>query len=378
MGWFITLGTRFVVPALLPNIRATFGVNNAAMGFAVTVIWLTYGGMQFPAGALVDRVGERRLLAGSMLLAGVGLLAFAGSPSFAVLLLAGAVYGLGSGLYGPARSTVLSRTFPQNDGAAFGVVLAAGSVGAAALPVVAGVLAGWFDWRGAIGLFVPLFLLVAGGLWWAVPTREDRTASGAGRTLRSRLDGLRGAIFRRPVIVTSFGVVFLLFAFQGLTAFLPTYLVAEKGFSQTLATAVFAEMFVAGAVFQVVFGSLADRFGHRVILLFTAGTSVLPLLALPFASGLPVILVIATLFGLRFTAPPLTNAYIVRVLPEEVRGTAWGLIRSTFFIVGATASSVIGAMADRALFDQAFLLLAVITAVGTLFFLWMPPRESVV
>src|SRR6056297_4051038 len=69
-GWFFTLGLRFVIPALLPRIKDTFGVGNAAAGLAVTVVWLTYAGMQLPAGAMVDRVGERKLLTASLLVAG--------------------------------------------------------------------------------------------------------------------------------------------------------------------------------------------------------------------------------------------------------------------------------------------------------------------
>lgn len=376
LGWFITLGSRFVVPAVLPEIRTDFGINNTAAGLAITIIWLTYGGTQFPAGALVDRVGERNLLVGSLLVGGVGLLLFAGSPTFAVLLLAGGAYGIGTGLYGPARSIVLSRTFPDNDGTAFGVVLALGSIGAAALPLVGGVLTGRIGWRLALGGFAPLFLLIAIGVWWAVPPREEE--GGRGLSFVERVGGLRAAIGRRVVIVPGLGILFMLFAFQGVTAFFPTYLVLERGFSAALAAAVFAGMFVAGAAFQSILGVFADRWGHRRVLVGAAATSVVPLLALPFVTGLPAIVGVAVLLGVRFAAPPLTNSYIVRVLPADVRGTSWGFVRSVFFVVGSTASVLVGAMADRALFDEAFFVLAAVTAAGTVCYVFMPERDAVV
>lgn len=376
LGWFVTLGTRFVVPTVPPRIQADFALSNTAAGVAVTVIWLAYGATQLPAGALIDTLGERRLLAGSLLVGGGGLLAFAGSPTFAVLLLAAAAYGIGTGLYGPARATVLSRTFPDNDGAAFSVVLGAGSVGAAAMPLAAGVLVGWIGWRVAVGVFVPLFLVIAAGLWWAVPA--DGATRGTGAPLDARLRGVRAAVTRRAVVLPGLAVLFMLFAFQGLTAFLPTYLVTERGLSQATASAVFAGMFVSGAVFQVVTGGLADRFGHQRVLAVVAVASVPPLLLLPVARGLPVIVGLTVLFGIRFVVPPVANAYIVRVLPEDVRGTAWGLVRSVFFVVGATGSTVVGAFADRGLFDEAFLVLAAVTLLGAVCFALLPPRESVV
>lgn len=374
LGWFMTLGTRFVVPTVLPQVRADFAVSNTAAGAAVTVIWLAYGMTQFPAGALVDRLGERRLLTVSVLVGGGGLLAFAGAPTFAVLLVAAAAYGLGSGLYGPARATVLSRTFPENDGAAFSVVLGAGSVGAAALPLVAGVLTGWIGWRMAFGLFVPLFLLVAVGLWRAIPALESDGASR--RPTRVRLSGVRSAVSRRAVVLPSLGMMFMLFAFQGLTSFLPSYFVDERGFSPGLAAAVFAGIFVAGAVFQLMTGGLADRYGHGRVLVAVAVLSVPPLVLLPFAAGFPAVVAVSVLFGIRFVAAPLTNSYVVRVLPEDVRGTAWGLVRSSFFAVGATGSVVVGAFVDRGYFDEAFFLLAAVTVLAAVCYARLPRRES--
>ena len=375
VGWLAALGMRFVVPALLPQIRLDLGVSNTAAGVAITVIWITYGGMQFPAGALIDRLGERLLLAGSALVGGASLLVFAASPGFAVFLLACAAFGLGTGLYGPPRATVLSRTFTHRDAAAFGIVLAAGSLGAAALPLLAGVLSVRVGWRVAIGVFAPVFLLAAVGLWRSVPPRDGGPAGGPAP--RELLGRLRGAIGQRAVIVAGTAQTLLLFSFQGLTAFFPTYLVAERGMSEATGAAMLAVVFASGALFQLGAGNLADRWGHHRVLLLVAAVSVVPLVALPFVSGFVGVALVATLFGVRAAVGSVSNSYVVRVLPEPVRGTAWGLVRSLFFVVGATGSAAVGAMADRGLFDEAFFLLAGVTAVGALLYVWLPPRASV-
>ena len=97
-GWFFILGLRFVVPALLPAITRGFPVSNAAAGGAITLLWVTYAAVQFPAGALVDRLGERRLLVASIAAGAAGLVGYAFSPTFAVFLAATAAFGFGSGL----------------------------------------------------------------------------------------------------------------------------------------------------------------------------------------------------------------------------------------------------------------------------------------
>lgn len=370
-GWLLILGLRFTVPALLPQVKATFTIDNATAGVAVTVIWATYALMQFPAGVLVDRVGERTLLAASLVGTAVGLIALGFAPGFGVFLLACAGFGLGTGVFGPPRGTVLSRTF-ERDGAAFGITLAAGSVGAAALPLLAGALVGRVGWRLLVAGVAPAFLVVGIVTWWVVPEREYEVGEDA--TLGEVVRGVRVAVTTRSVVVGVVAVTLLLFVFQGVTAFLPTYLVEVKGLDQGTAAAMYAALFLFGAAFQAVAGGAADRFGDRSVLGAVAVFSILPLLGLPFAAGFAPLALLSALVGVRMAIGPVNNAYLVGVLPEEVRGTAWGLLRTLFFLVGSTGSVVVGAMADRGLFDEAFLLLAGLTAVGAACYAFLPSR----
>jgi hypothetical protein len=82
------------------------------------------------------------------------------------------------------------------------------------------------------------------------------------------------------------------------------------------------------------------------------------------------------LLGVRIGVGPVTSAYIVGELPEAVQGTGWGLLRSAFFAVGATGSTVVGVFGDAGLFDAAFLLLAAITALTAAFWLFIPSRSG--
>lgn len=177
VGWLFILGGRFLVPALLPQIKDAFGVSNTGGGIAITVIWVTYGLIQSPAGLLTDRLGERRLLVGSLVLSAVSAVGLSMAPEFFAFLVGCATFGVATGLYGPARGTVLSRTFPNADGGAIGVTLAAGSAGSAVLPFLAGALVGGVGWRYIVaGLFPPL--AIAGGFaWWVIPKRESSVRS---------------------------------------------------------------------------------------------------------------------------------------------------------------------------------------------------------
>jgi predicted MFS family arabinose efflux permease len=381
LGWFVTLGLRFVVPALLPRIKDGFGVDNAAAGLAVTVIWLTYAGTQLPAGALVDRLGERRLLTASLLLAACSLALFAFLPTYGSFLAVAALFGLGTGLFGPPRGTVLSRTFADNDGTAFGTVLAAGSVGAAALPVAAIFVSTQAGWRIGVAAFAPLFVALAVATWLVVPSRHAVRTDGEDptRSDSTRVESLRAvasAAASRHVVVAVAGAMVMLFTFQGLTAFYTTYLIEHKQLSPAVAGGLFAVMFLAGAVFQTIAGRLADSYGHRLVLVAIAALSVPPLAAMPYVDNSLLLGLLTVPIGIRLAMGPVVNAYIVRTLPRAVRGTTWGLVRTVFFTVGSTGSIAVGVMADAELFDAAIVGLAALTLPAVAIFLLLPDREA--
>nr|WP_236039463.1 MFS transporter [Halomicroarcula salinisoli] len=371
-GWFLVLGMRFVVPAVLPTIRAEFAVSNTSAGAAVTVLWLTYAAMQFPTGVYIDRVGERVLLVGSALLSGVGLLAYLVAPTYALFVLATAGFGLGTGLYGPPRGTLLSRTFDANEGVAFGTVMAAGSVGSAALPLVAVAVTARYGWRVGLAAVAPLFLLVAVALWLSISDRETATDD---RSLRADLRAVLAGLGDRRLALAVLGAMVMLLVFQAVTAFLTTYLVTTRGISQGTAGGILSGLFVGGAVSQALTGRLADTYGTPKVLVGVAVGSAVPLALLPVLSGQLPLGLAAAAIGVRMSSGPLTNAYIVDVLPDAVEGTGWGLLRSGFFAVGSLGSVFVGALADRGLFDLSFYLMAGLTLVAGGLFLVLPRRD---
>jgi predicted MFS family arabinose efflux permease len=374
LGWVFLVGGRFLVPAVLPQVKATFGVTDVGAGVAITVLWAAYALMQSPGGLLIDRLGERRLLAGSLLLTAASAVVLGVAPVFLAFLVGSGIFGLASGLYGPARGTALSRTFPDNDGTAIGATLAAGSVGSAVLPLLAGALVDTYGWRLIVGGLAPPLAVTGLFVWRTVP----ESGGGVIQVSRDRLAGdVLRAIKIRAVAVAVTGVTLMLFALQGLTAFLVTYLVSIKGLDQAIAAAVLSLLFAGGAVSQVVSGTLADRIGDRPVLVGVAATNVVPLLAIPFVEGVIPIAILSVLVGIRLGIAPVSNAYIIAILPDEVTGTAWGILRTAFFLVGATGSTAVGVMADADLFDESFFLLAALTAAAALLYATLPDRAAV-
>ena len=372
-GWLAILGGRYLFPAILPQVRRFFDVDNATAGAAITAIWAAYALMQFPAGALVDSFDERTLLTTSLVVAAGAVAAVSLAPTFALFVVACVLFGLGTGIYGPARGVAISKVFGEHDGTAIGLTLAAGSIGSAALPFLASVFVGPLGWQATVALLAVPFLVVAVGVWWAVPHLAG--TDNRGRSTGEWAAGLRRAVSRRAVAVAVLATTLMLFVLQGLTAFLPTYLIAAKGLNQEHAAGLFALFFLSGALAQFVAGSAADRYGDGVVLLATAAFGVVPLGLLPFVDGLAPLGVLTVFLGFRLAAAPVNNAYIIAVLPDAVQGTAWGFLRTGFFLLASLGSTVVGGFFDAGLADESFLALAALTAVAAGCYVFLPARE---
>lgn len=370
-GWLLLLGTRLVVPALLPDIRAAFQFSNAIAGSLYTLLLAVAALLQLPGGVIADRVGGRAVL---LLGAGAGLVGvtlLAAAPTVAVFVVGIVLFGAGTGIYGTPRVTVLSAVYPDRDGTAIGIVSAAGNTGTTLLPVAAGVVAAAVGWQFGFWLVAPLFALSIGLVWWFVPS--DAGQADEPSALREDARNIAAGLGDRRVLLATVVMTVMFFAYQGLTAFLPTYLVEAKSLSEQAAATLFGLFFAGGVVFQVFGGNLGDRFGQRRAmtgLLFASAVTTAALPFVPRGVGL-VALVVALSVQLGYW--PIVFSYTVAALPDEGQASGLGLLRTFYLLVGSLGSAAVGILADIDLFDEAFFLLAGLALVATAVTLALPP-----
>jgi MFS family permease len=361
LGWALSIGVRFVYPALLPFLRAEFGFGLSTAGVLLSLLWAAYAVGHVPGGALGDRLGEGRVLVLSTLVSTAALGGVAAATGLAVLFAATITFGLATALYGPTRFTVLTDVFPEDSGSAVGLTMAAGNVGNAGLPVAATAVAAAMTWRAGFGVFVPCFALAALAIQLAVPARTSAPTPTVG--VRETVDRLGGAL-RGGAIPTVVAVqVSLSFLIQGFASFYPAYL-TTKGLSPEVAAPLFGAFFALGAVVQPAAGALMDRVGVRTTLLGCYTGCLAALWALPFVDGLVPIAVLTALFSTWNGTIVVTQTYIADTLPTDLQGTGFGTLKAGWMVLGATAPLLVGVMADAGLFDEAFVLLGAVGGVG--------------
>ncbi len=363
-GWALSIGLRFVYPALVPALQTEFSIEFTTTGLLLTVLWASYAAGHVPGGALGDRLGEGVVLVISGVISTVAVLLLATAPTVGLLFTATILFGLATALYGPTRFTILTDLYSKQAGSAIGLTMAAGSIGNAAFPALAAFISGALSWRFGFGIFLPMFAIVTVALWLLVPSRMSTESSAVDELSLDLLRNLSRGITVKDVPVVVGVQVTLSFMIQGFSSFYPAYLIEAKRLSPEVAAMLFGGFFLLGAVIQPITGVLMDRIGIRATMIGCLSVCVSALALLPFADSFITLVTITCLFALWNGTPVVTQTYIADTLPADMQGTGFGMLKAGWMLIGATAPALIGFMADVGRFDEAFMLLAVVGAIG--------------
>jgi MFS family permease len=127
----------------------------------ITLFLLIMAVLMIPCSKLTDRWGRKRCLIGGLTLYGIGTVLSAVAPGLGVLILGNSVFqGVGTAFLIPPVYILTTMAFTSLEARAkaFGVISGMGGIGAAAGPLIGGVITSGISWRAA---FVFQALVVA-------------------------------------------------------------------------------------------------------------------------------------------------------------------------------------------------------------------------
>jgi predicted MFS family arabinose efflux permease len=299
-GYYLSYVYRAVNAVLGPRLSAEFSLTPADLGFLTGAYFLSFGLFQVPLGVLLDRFGPRRTNAVLLLLAAAGALSFARSTSFADLVLARTLIGLGVSACLMASIQAFVLWFPpERTSTMIAVAFSVGGFGAitASSPLEAAL--GHFDWREIFVALSAATLALSAVFFLWVP---ERRPSGEAAHWKTQFAGF-GRFVRDPAF---WRVAFSLGANQcavvGLfTLWITAWLRDVAGYDRAQAAAGLAWVAVAFMVGYLFFGRLGDAWTRR-------GRSLLPLFAAGVAGALACLALLT--FGVT-RAPVLLWAVLV-------------------------------------------------------------------
>ena len=319
-------------------------------------------------GAIADRYGRKpmvlRAMFGGALL--IGLMGFA--PNVAVLLGLRLVQGLLTGTVTASVALIASITPRERLGFSLGLMQTAVFTGSSLGPFVGGVTADAIGYRQSFALTGAL-LGVAGVLvLFLVHERFDRAAA-VGRGGAPLFRGMFAPL-SNPLLVSLTVVIFLLGAgTMGIAPLLPIFVEQLAGSAQNVASLSGATFGIAGltnALAAIAFGRLADRLGHRRILIGCSFAAALLLIPQAFVQHPWQLIAMRGLFGVATGGMmPTANALIAGVTAPETRGAVYGLTSAASSFgsaVGPLGGATIGAQFGlRAVFPVTSVVLLIIS-----------------
>jgi MFS family permease len=155
----------------------------------ITLFLLIMAVLMIPCSKLTDRWGRKRCLIGGLTLYGIGTVLSAVAPGLGVLILGNSVFqGVGTAFLIPPVYilTTMAFTSLQSRAKAFGVVSGMGGIGAAAGPLIGGVITSVISWRAAFvfqALVVGTIIVLARRVVDPVPPDPERPFDAAGAVL---------------------------------------------------------------------------------------------------------------------------------------------------------------------------------------------------
>ncbi len=323
-----TVGVRAAPGVLIVPLEQAFGWNAATISGAISLNILL-GGMVGPFGAaLIQRIGMRGTVLGSLslLLVGAAGAAFATRP-WELYVTWGVLVGIGSGagMVGMATA-VANRWFVARRGLVVGLLTASNASGQLVfLPLLAS-CAEYLGWQSVpwvvalvILALIPIVALVLAespgsvGLGPYGAAAEPPAVVSTANPIMVAVSGLR-----RGVRSADFWLLFSSFAVCGFSTngLVATHLIPyciDHGIPEVSAASLLAAMGIFDLVGTTASGWLTDRCNARILLFWYYGLRGLSLMVLPFTSfNLVSLSIFAVFYGLDWvaTVPPtvaLTN-----------------------------------------------------------------------
>jgi MFS family permease len=368
-----------VFPPLLPQIMDGLNLQFATIGLLGSAFGLARFVTDLPAGLLADRRGALPALhVGIACLLG-GTLLSAWAPSLAIILIARALVGVGSGLTIVVSILFVMRRGPAASRTRRGNVYEIGVIGGTALSAwLGGHAASRLGWRGGFGL-AALAIAIAWGLaalWLAPALRE------LGRPAPSR-GGFTPARARLPwgAGLAIFLATFTLAAVWagGIGTFLPLYGGRALGLSPDVLGRMLSIAFAIEAAMLVPVGWAADALGRVRVLVAGFLAMLAGSLLVPWSGSVPGFGAGATLLVLGLAAWMVPPVLLTERLPGGFRGPAAGLYRLVSDLAYIIAPGAVGWLIGRHGFRAAGLALAGLLVVATavaIAALGRPPRQA--
>lgn len=399
IAFCVALGFGIVAPAL-PIYASTFGVSAFLAGAVISVFALMRLVSSPGAGALVDRIGERRVLTTGLVIVAVSSVLAGLAQSYVQLLVLRGAGGIGSSMFTVSAMALLLKVVSADQrGRAAGAFQAGFLLGGVAGPAVGGIVVG-ISIRAPFFFYAVTLALAAVVAWrWLpaeppgspIPARDTEpetpadasdgtdpapaapapdaalTEPTAPVTLR---DALRNRAYQ-AALAANLTNGFVTFGLR--SSLVPLFVIEGLRSDATLSGVGFLVAAATQAALLLPAGRLADRRGRRPALIAGTTLTLLGMSALVIAGSPAIFLVAMAISGLAAAFMGSAPAAVAGdVVGPGGRGIVIALFQMTADLGAIIGPLLAGLLADRLGFGPAFAVGATVAALALVLALVMP------
>lgn len=343
---FVNFADRQVVVPLLPLLRQQMGLTDSQLGSLQTGLLIVLAIASIPCGFFADRASRTQIIAGGVAFWSLATIACGFAPSFALLLVARALIGVGEAAYAPAAQSMISDSFPYQRRAMAQSIFASGMLlGGAAGQVFGGVMGETHGWKYTF-IFVGLVCMIPGLFVIKLPEPPRRP--------RSEVVPILSLLSVPAYVAMIVAGTMITFASVSLLTWGTDFAVNYKEFSLREASLSIAVVALLSLLLGVLTGGfLADRLQRkyaygRILVIAAAFLFAAPFVLLAIQSDEKWVFLAALFIGGFFMSwyhGPVT-AVLCDLTPQRAHATAIGVYMFVTQLLGALGPQLVGKISD--------------------------------
>lgn len=370
IGGLAILSSTMSKTPVLPLFAAFLHATPQEIGWIVIASTVPGILISFPAGAISDLLGRRRVIIASLVVFATAPFLYLPVSESWQLMAVRFYHGFATAIFGTVATAAIAARYPQRRAAMLSAYSSVTIVGRSVAPFLGGFLisaASFYSvyWACAVSG------VIAFAVGFVLPP-EDRTAAAGKARFPHFFAALRDVVQSRAIVLTSVVEAAQYLVFGAVEAFLALY-AASVGIPAWQIGVILGVQLLSVIVVKPLMGAASDRFGRRAIIVPGLFLGMASVALLPFTDSVVALSVLSVLYGIAFaTVTSSTTALVADVTKSGQFGASVGVLR-TIMDVGQTIGPVLtGFLIGAWGYGVAFPALATVLALSAVVFAFVP------
>jgi MFS family permease len=345
IGLFAILSSTMSKNPVLKPFATSLGAPADFVGLVASASTIPGMLVSLPAASLSDVFGRRRVLLFSAFVFASAPFLYLFVTSWWQLIPVRFYHGFATAIFVPVAEATIAERFPKKRGERISIFSSATAVGRAIAPFLGGYILfltnyGYSTLYLAVGIAGVTAFIIA--LFFLAGRKSPETQSVDSKTATATVfRGWLRVAKKREVQVVGFVQASQYYVFGAAEFFLVGYLAEIVKLDAFSIGVVMGSQVIALIVARPLMGRVSDRIGRRIPIISGSIISSLALVAFPFSSYFPALLLLSMGYGMGFAfVISSTSPLVSEVAPSDLVGTSLGYL-STMMDVGQTLGPII-------------------------------------